>query len=181
MLKVFYKVSFLRKTICLFVVLCTAIVFCLFMEGCDNNKLDDMDSDYKVVYEDVSYDWNMNHVNFIEGCDSLTGLKTICKNNDFGAFDKNVADYDSAFAVKIREYNKDFFKRRSLVVCSITESYYSGVLEVGSVSVERDTLVVKIRRNETDSVNDVIVGWGFVIELDKSFVSAVAYYKYIFD
>lgn len=150
------------------------------MTGCTNNyKFKDWFGNYSVVYEDVSYNWSAEHLDFVEGCNSLSELKAICKRNNFGVYDKKNADYDSNFATKIREYTKRYFKSRSLVVCSFTESYYFGTLKIEALEVNENTLTVKIKRQEADSANDVMVVWGFVIEVDKTYVSSVTDYTYI--
>lgn len=175
-----YKYANLKKIICLFIVLCIGF-WAGIMTGCaENYEFDDMSGNYSVVYENVSYDWSAEHLDFVAGCDSLAELKAVCKKSNYSVYNKNSNDYESDFGKKIREYTKGYFKSRSLVVCAFSEPHYFGMRKVEDLEVNENTLTLKIKfQGTSDAADEVMVVWGFVIEVDKNFVSSVTDYKYI--
>ena len=79
----------------------------------------------------------------------------------------------------VRNYTDNFFKSKSLLVCSFTESSYSGPLKVWSVEVIENTLTLKIKQPESDIASDVMVRWTFIIEVNKSITSDITDSAYL--
>lgn len=147
--------------------------------GIDGEQSQIEEMNYSVVYEDVSYDWLAGRKNFVEICNSNNDLIELCTENNCGFYDNENPDYESALGNKVREYTEEFFKSKSIVVCSFIKSSYSGPLKVSSLEVVENTLTLKIKRPDSDIADSVVVCWGFIIEVDKSIVSVVTDSTYL--
>lgn len=134
---------------------------------------------YSAVYEGVSYDWSEDRKNFVGICSSNNDLIELCAKNNCGFYDEENPDYESDFGKKVREYTEEFFNSKSLVVCAFSEPSYSGALKVLSLEVVDNILTVIIKEPFTGFADNVVVCWGFIIEVDKSIVSGVTSSRYV--
>ena len=166
------------KIVCIALIL--GIVMIFGVVGCNDDSQSQINGeDYSVVYEGASYNWSADRKDFVGICNSNNDLIKLCTKNNCGFYDEESSDYESVMGKKVREYTKEFFKSKSLVVCAFTESSYSGALKVLSLEVIEDTLTLNIKRPFTGTAEDVVVCWGFIIEVNKSIVSGVKSSTYI--
>lgn len=133
---------------------------------------------YSAVYEGSSYNWSEDRKDFVGICNSKDDLIKLCTENNYGFYDEENSDYQSVLGKKVREYTEEFFISKSLVVCAFTDSSYSGPLKVSSLEIIENTLTLKIKQPFTGVAEDIMVSWGFIVEIDKSVVSGVANSKY---
>lgn len=167
----------MKKTKKVLIALILAVVMIFGVAGCNEDRV--AHKYYSVVYEGVSYDWSVDRKNFVGISSSYNELIELCAENNCGFYDEKNQDYESDFGKKVREYTEEFFESKSLVVCTFTQSSYSGPHKVLSLEVIDDTLTVKIKRPFTGTADNVVVCWGFIIEVDKSIVSDVTSSKYV--
>ena len=65
------------------------------------------------------------------------------------------------------------------VITAFADSSYSGPLKVSSLEIIENTLTLKIKQPFTGVAEDIMVSWGFIVEIDKSVVSGVTNSKYL--
>lgn len=81
-----------------------------------------------------------------EKIDSVEGLKTFCVQKKLATFDDKDKDYSDNMNRKLREYDEDYFEKKSIVIVfrfKDGEDYY----EFKSVEVIDDTLIVNVKQS----------------------------------
>lgn len=129
---------------------------------------------YKVVCEGYFFDCSDERLDFIGISNSVDEVKALCEQNNYLFFDENSTDYVNSYGETIREYTPDYFADKSLIVCAFTKSTYPGTYTVEQLVIKENTLTVQTEyHNEYGYIDDVVVGWVFIIEVDKSSVSSI--------
>ena len=134
---------------------------------------------YEVASEGVFFDWTDERLNFVGISNSVVEVKSLCEQNKFLFFDEKSTDYETLYGKKIREYESDYFTDKSLIVCAFTESCYPGTLMVENLVIKENALTVQIKyHNDYGYAYDIVVGWVFIVEVDKSSVSSIKSVSY---
>ncbi|MBR6788413.1 MAG: hypothetical protein IKM44_01215 [Clostridia bacterium] len=174
------------------IILSLSLIICIGMFGivmtsCDNydGDIPDTPTEYKVAFNGNA-NYRSNHLDFIALCNSYEELKEACSQNnyyffnrdeDFHEYDK---DYDSVAGEKIRGYTTQYFNDKSLVICAFMKREDFGKYVVDAVEVDTGKLTLKIKYPRSETANEALTGYFFIVEVNKPFVKDVTNTTYVY-
>lgn len=173
----------MQRKFSIFIVMLIAMIVGISVCGGCNRDHDNINGNeigtYVVAYEGVSFEYSQNHLDFIGISDSLKSLKKLCAKNNYGFFDEKSRDYQSELGKQLQSYSQDFFKSKALVLCVFTESNYGGARKVETLDIKNNSLILKIKCTNSEYGDCVMVHWGFVVEVEKTYISTIKESTYL--
>lgn len=152
------------STVC--VVLLTLAL--LALQGCGNSDSDAV-FNYEIAYAqtfsdteapfDVGYVSSSIRSDLAVTVDSLSELKSLCKENGLPFYDESSANYDGELSLKIREYDENYFREKSLaLIFGFGKSYATARIE----EVRSESRALKVTFSKPDVMFEVSVPHSFV-------------------
>ena len=164
------KIAFIIKAaICL-----AAVIAVTAFTACENEELH-----YKVAffdgYDSVALPFDAQ--SFPDGqkdgvsdtvvkIDSHSELLALCVEKGYPFFNRNDENYNSALAVKIREYEEKFFETKAVVLIIKSDSG-NVVSEIEKAELKGETLEITLAKPDGNGESEEKATFVYVIELDK--------------
>ena len=164
----------MKRTMYLSVIICIGL-FGLIITGCNDTDI----GNYSVSFEGVT-SYSGGKTEFIAICGSYGNLAKVCASNGYDFFDCLDNECDIAECKQLRTYDNEYFKYKSLILCSFTKGCFYGKYHVDSIEVNDGKLTMYIKSPDTDIGLTVVTSYLLLVEVDKSFVAGVKNSEYIF-
>ena len=135
---------------------------------------------YEVTYFDYNEVPNISVRSDVpERIDSLEQLTAFCSEAEIRINDKDSLDYDGTLYKKLRSYDKEFFKNKSLILLSKAHGAGYWNYEFGNLKIKDDNLIISILNNNCESdyegydMPDVYTQYLWIIEINKDSIKDV--------
>lgn len=170
----------MKKVFLMLLFLAMAITTGFAVVGCNDETEQDNDKNgshfsYEIAYAesyigDIPFGTEYANLDeaedYIGKVDSASALRQLSAEKSYPFFDENDSDYSSELAVKIRSYDEEFFKDKSLVLLFIAGKLFDAA-RIDSVAVNDNAIEVTLTRPDVIYEVDYETTFAYIVEVSK--------------